>query len=45
MPNRNGAEITENVLARKKDARILVITAYSTDRLAKGPSMRERWSY
>jgi DNA-binding NtrC family response regulator len=35
MPLRNGAEITEAVLARKPKARILVITAYPNDPLAE----------
>jgi len=35
MPSRNGAEITEAVLAKKPKARILVITAYPNDPLAE----------
>ena len=35
MPSRNGAEVTEEVLARKPKARILVITAYPNDPLAE----------
>jgi DNA-binding NtrC family response regulator len=35
MPSRNGAEVTEAVLARKPNARILVITAYPNDPLAE----------
>jgi DNA-binding NtrC family response regulator len=35
MPSRNGAEITEAVLAKKPNARILVITAYPNDPLAE----------
>jgi CheY-like chemotaxis protein len=35
MPVRNGAEVTEAVLARKPTARILVITAYPNDPLAE----------
>ena len=35
MPDRNGAEVTETILSKKKDAKILVITAYTTDQLAK----------
>jgi len=35
MPSRNGAEVTEAVLARKPTARILVITAYPNDPLAE----------
>ncbi len=35
MPVRNGAEVTEAVLARKPGARILVITAYPNDPLAE----------
>jgi two-component system chemotaxis response regulator CheY len=33
MPIRNGAEIAKAVLAKKKDAKILVITAYAHDNL------------
>jgi CheY-like chemotaxis protein len=35
MPGRNGAEITETVLAKKPNARILCITAYPNDPLAE----------
>jgi CheY-like chemotaxis protein len=35
MPVRNGAEITEAILAKKPDARVLVITAYPSDPLAE----------
>lgn len=35
MPVRNGAEVTEAVLARKPKAKILVITAYPNDPLAE----------
>jgi len=35
MPVRNGAEVTETILARKPGARILVITAYPNDPLAE----------
>ena len=35
MPTRNGAEITEAVIAKKPGARILVITAYPSDPLAQ----------
>lgn len=35
MPVRNGAEITEAILAKKPEARILVITAYPSDPLAE----------
>jgi CheY-like chemotaxis protein len=35
MPVRNGAEITEAVLAKKPKARILAITAYANDPLAQ----------
>jgi DNA-binding NtrC family response regulator len=35
MPSRNGAEITEAVLAKRPKARILVITAYPNDPLAE----------
>ena len=35
MPVKNGAEITEDILKAKPDARILVITAYPNDPLAE----------
>ena len=35
MPERNGAEITELILGEKPKTRILVITAYPNDPLAK----------
>jgi CheY-like chemotaxis protein len=35
MPVRNGAEITEAILAKKPAARVLVITAYPGDPLAE----------
>ena len=35
MPARDGAQVTEAVLARKPKARILVITAYPKDPLAE----------
>lgn len=35
MPARNGAEVTEAVLAKRPKARILVITAYPNDPLAE----------
>ncbi len=35
MPSRNGADFTEAVLAKKPNARILVITAYPTDPFAQ----------
>jgi DNA-binding NtrC family response regulator len=35
MPVKNGAEITEAVLAKKPSARILVITAYPNDPLVQ----------
>ena len=35
MTSRNGAEITEAVLAKKPDSRILVITAHPNDPLAE----------
>ena len=35
MPSRNGAEVTEAVLAKKPHARILVITAFPNDPLAE----------
>lgn len=34
MPGKNGAELSEAVLAAKPDAKILVITAFPTDHLA-----------
>jgi len=34
MPGKTGTDITKAVLARKKNARILVITAYANDSLA-----------
>jgi len=35
MPERNGAEITESILKEKPEARILILTAYTADPLAK----------
>jgi len=35
MPARNGAEVTEAVIAKKPSTRILVITAYPNDPLAE----------
>ncbi len=35
MPKKNGAEVAEAVLKEKHDARILILTAYPTDPLAK----------
>jgi len=35
MPDRNGAEVTQSILEARPDARILIITAYPTDPLAK----------
>ena len=35
MPGRNGAEVVEAVLAKKPAARILVISAYSSDPLVE----------
>ena len=35
MPGKNGADVTEAVLAKKPNARILVITAYPNDPLAE----------
>jgi CheY-like chemotaxis protein len=35
MPVRNGAEITETILAARPTARVLVITAYPNDPLAQ----------
>ena len=34
MPGKNGAEIAKTILSQKKDARLLVITAYANDTLA-----------
>ncbi len=34
MPERNGAEITKNILAVKPDSKIIIITAFPTDSLA-----------
>ena len=35
MPKKNGAEVTENILKEKPDARILILTAYPTDPLVR----------
>jgi CheY-like chemotaxis protein len=35
MPGKNGAEVTENILKAKPNARVLILTAYPTDPLAK----------
>ena len=35
MPGKNGAEVTENILNAKPHAKVLILTAYSTDRLAQ----------
>ena len=35
MPKKNGAEVTENILKEKPNARVLILTAYPTDPLAK----------
>jgi CheY-like chemotaxis protein len=35
MPGKNGAEVTENILKAKPGTRILILTAYPTDPLAK----------
>ncbi len=35
MPGKNGAEVTEEIMKAKPDARLLIITAYPTDPLAK----------
>ncbi len=35
MPHKNGAEITETILRHKPDAKVLVVTAYPQDPLAK----------
>lgn len=34
MPERNGAEITKNILYAKPDSKIIIITAFPTDFLA-----------
>jgi len=35
MPERNGADITESIIKVKPEARILILTGYATDPLAK----------
>ena len=35
MPQRNGAEVTESILSVKPDAKVLILTGYPTDPLAK----------
>lgn len=35
MPEKNGAEVTESILKAKPESKILIITAYPTDPLAK----------
>ena len=35
MPKKNGAEITEEIMSTKPDARIMILTAHPTDPLAK----------
>lgn len=35
MPEKNGAEITENIMTAKPDAKILILTAHPTHPLAK----------
>ncbi|MBI9109402.1 MAG: response regulator [Spirochaetales bacterium] len=35
MPERNGAEVTRNIMAKKPNARILIITAFPGDPLAR----------
>ena len=35
MPEKNGAELTRDILKAKPEARILIITAYPTDPLAE----------
>ncbi len=35
MPKRNGAQVAQGILKAKPDAKVLVITAYPTDPLAK----------
>lgn len=34
MPGKNGAEVVKSILQKKPDARVLVITAFSSDPLA-----------
>ncbi len=35
MPEKNGAEVTKSILKAKPESKILIITAYPTDPLAK----------
>jgi DNA-binding NarL/FixJ family response regulator len=35
MPGKNGAEVTAEILARKPDARVLIITGHPTDPLVQ----------
>ena len=35
MPKKNGADITKNIIKNKPEAKILILTAYPTDPLAK----------
>ena len=35
MPERNGAEVTKNILAQKPEAKVLIITAFPGDPLAR----------
>ena len=35
MPDKNGAEVTESIMKARPDAKVLIITAYPTDPLAK----------
>ncbi|RKX96263.1 MAG: response regulator [Spirochaetes bacterium] len=35
MPKKNGAEITKSIIEKKPNAKILILTAYPTDPLAK----------
>lgn len=35
MPGKNGAEVAEGILSAKPEARVLVLTAYPTDPLAR----------
>ena len=35
MPGKNGAQVTEGILTKKPDAKVLILTGYPTDPLAK----------
>ena len=35
MPKKNGAEVTENIMRKKPGAKVLILTAFATDHLAK----------